>query len=64
VTSATAKSPAFDGNLTLTEVERRHIENVLREVGGKVADAATRLGVPRSTLYQKIKALGIEVSKS
>jgi DNA-binding NtrC family response regulator len=64
VTSATAKSPAFDGNLTLAEVERRHIENVLREVGGKVADAATRLGVPRSTLYQKIKALGIEVSKS
>jgi len=64
VTSATAKSPAFDGNLTLAEVERRHIENVLREVGGKVADAATRLGVPRSTLYQKIKTLGIEVSKT
>ncbi len=58
------RTPAFDGNLTLVEVERRHIETVLREVGGKVADAATRLGVPRSTLYQKIKTLGIEVSKS
>jgi DNA-binding NtrC family response regulator len=62
--SGPARAAAFDGNLTLLEVERRHIETVLREVGGKVADAATRLGVPRSTLYQKIKTLGIEVSKS
>jgi len=61
---AAARTPAFDGNLTLVEVERRHIETVLRDVGGKVADAATRLGVPRSTLYQKIKTLGIEVSKT
>ena len=61
---AAPRTPAFDGNLTLAEVERRHIETVLREVGGKVADAATRLGVPRSTLYQKIKTLGIEVSKT
>ncbi len=64
VAGATRAAAAFDGNLTLLEVERRHIESVLREVGGKVADAATRLGVPRSTLYQKIKTLGIEVSKS
>ena len=55
---------AYDGSLSLLEVERRHIEAVLREVNGRVADAATRLGVPRSTLYQKIKNLGIEVSKS
>ena len=57
-------APEFDGTLPLVEVERRHIAAVLREVNGRVADAATRLGVPRSTLYQKIKALGIEVSKS
>ena len=50
--------------LTLAELERQHIERVLREAGGRVAEAAQRLGVPRSTLYQKIKALGIEVSKS
>jgi transcriptional regulator with PAS, ATPase and Fis domain len=59
-----AAEPGFDGTLPLVEVERRHIAAVLRDVNGKVADAATRLGVPRSTLYQKIKALGIEVSKS
>ena len=62
--TAARSAAALDGNLTLVEVERRHIETVLREVGGKVADAATRLGVPRSTLYQKIKTLGIDVSKS
>ncbi|HEX9394564.1 MAG TPA: sigma-54 dependent transcriptional regulator [Gemmatimonadales bacterium] len=53
-----------DGALTLAELERRHIERVLRDTGGRVADAAARLDIPRSTLYQKIKALGIEVSKS
>jgi DNA-binding NtrC family response regulator len=56
--------PKPDGALTLAELERQHIERVLREVGGRVAEAATRLGIPRSTLYQKIKALRIEVSKS
>jgi len=53
-----------DAALTLAELERRHIERVLRDTGGRVADAAARLDIPRSTLYQKIKALGIEVSKS
>jgi DNA-binding NtrC family response regulator len=65
--AAAASSPAApgaDGALTLADVERRHIERVLREVGGRVAEAATRLGIPRSTLYQKIKVLRIEVSKT
>jgi DNA-binding NtrC family response regulator len=59
-----AADPGSDGALTLAALERRHIERILREVGGRVAEAATRLGIPRSTLYQKIKALQIEVSKS
>ncbi|HIB8625000.1 TPA: sigma-54-dependent transcriptional regulator [Pseudomonas aeruginosa] len=48
-----------DTGLTLQQVERQHIERVLREVGGKVEQAALRLGIPRSTLYQKIKVHGI-----
>jgi DNA-binding NtrC family response regulator len=52
-----------ESGLTLQEVERRHIERVLREEGGRVEPAAQRLGVPRSTLYQKIKNLGIDVSQ-
>ncbi|HLO68457.1 MAG TPA: helix-turn-helix domain-containing protein, partial [Holophaga sp.] len=45
--------------LTLREMERRHIARALREEGGRVEAAARRLGVPRSTLYQKIRALGL-----
>jgi DNA-binding NtrC family response regulator len=41
--------------LTLDEVERRHIERVLRLEDGNVDRAAGRLGVSRSTLYQKLK---------
>ena len=41
--------------MTLDEMERQHIEAVLREEGGRVERAAVRLGIPRSTLYQKIK---------
>jgi DNA-binding NtrC family response regulator len=39
--------------------ERRHIERVLAAENGHVQRAAVRLGIPRSTLYQKIKSLGI-----
>jgi transcriptional regulator of acetoin/glycerol metabolism len=41
--------------LTLEEMERRHVEHVVRIEGGNIDRAATRLGVSRSTLYQKIK---------
>jgi len=55
---------AADSQLTLEELERRHIEQVLRELGGRVAEAAQRLGIPRSTLYQKIKKYAISPSRS
>jgi DNA-binding NtrC family response regulator len=45
--------------LTLEELERLHIERVLRDVEGRVAEASQRLGIPRSTLYQKIKRFGL-----
>jgi DNA-binding NtrC family response regulator len=45
--------------LTLAELERQHIARVLHEEAGKVAQAAVRLGIPRSTLYQKLKVYGI-----
>ena len=54
---------AGDSTLTLEELERRHIGRVLLEEHGHVAQAARRLGVPRSSLYQKIKRLGIALSK-
>jgi len=45
--------------LTLKEMERFHIAQVLKEEGGRVEQAARRLDIPRSTLYQKLKALSI-----
>ena len=46
-------------DLTLDELERQRIIQVLKEEKNNVAQATLRLGIPRSTLYQKIKALGI-----
>ena len=59
-----AGSPAYlDSKLTLIELERQHIERVLTEEKGRVESAARRLGVPRSSLYQKLKRHRIESSK-
>jgi DNA-binding NtrC family response regulator len=49
--------------LTLEQLERRHIERVLNDTQGKVELAASRLGIPRSTLYQRLKAYGMTPSK-
>jgi DNA-binding NtrC family response regulator len=44
---------------TLDEVERQYIELVLSREGGRVERAAKKLGIPRSSLYYKIKQHGI-----
>ena len=51
-----------DTNFTLLEgVERNAITQMLRETGGNKLETAKRLGIGRQTLYNKIKAYGIEV---
>jgi DNA-binding NtrC family response regulator len=54
---------AADTSLTLQEVERRHIESVLAEERGHVERTARRLGIPRSSLYDRLKQLGIQGRK-
>jgi len=44
---------------TLAEIEREYIIRVLRETGGVISAAATRLGVPRTTLNAMMGKLGI-----
>jgi ActR/RegA family two-component response regulator len=39
--------------MTLEEVEKRHIQRVLAAVGGNKSEAARRLGVSRKTLERK-----------
>jgi DNA-binding NtrC family response regulator len=48
---------------TIADNERRHIEQVLREEGGRVDRAAGRLGIVRSALYKKIKKHGIVIPR-
>lgn len=51
------------GDLTLEEMEKRFVEQVLREEGGRVESAARRLGIPRSSLYNKLKRWNVPLSK-
>jgi len=61
--AAEPSAAPYDLDRTLIEVERQHIERVLRAEGGRVEAAARRLGIPRSSLYQKIKRHGIALAK-
>jgi len=48
--------PAQGGGVkSLEEMERDHIQSVLSMVGGRVDVAAEKLGIPRSSLYHKLK---------
>lgn len=51
-------------DMTLQELERTHIQRVLEAENGKVEAGARRLGIPRSSLYQKLKAHAIKVKRS
>jgi DNA-binding NtrC family response regulator len=60
----TAPPVASDSSLTLLELEQRHIQLVLQQENGHVESAARRLGIPRSSLYHKIKQYGLRPSGS
>jgi transcriptional regulator with GAF, ATPase, and Fis domain len=54
--------PATESGETLDAVQRRHIERVLRECGGRIngaGNAANRLGLHPNTLRFRIKKLGV-----
>jgi formate hydrogenlyase transcriptional activator len=56
---------AADEVVTLDEAERRHILNALQKTGGVLAGpggAAALLGLNRSTLWSRMKKLGIQLS--
>jgi DNA-binding NtrC family response regulator len=55
-------TPGHDTSFTLLEgVERNAIIQMLKETGGNKLETAKRLGIGRQTLYNKIKAYGIDV---
>jgi DNA-binding NtrC family response regulator len=58
----TSGEESLDTNFTLLEgVERNAIVQMLKETGGNKLETAKRLGIGRQTLYNKIKAYGIDV---
>jgi len=60
-----SSAPSGSGELvTLKEIERAHIERVLRRTGGNVGEAAQILGMARRTLYDRLKALGLSQEKA
>jgi len=61
-TSTSEGGEDVDSNFTLLEgVERNAIIQMLKETNGNKLETAKRLGIGRQTLYNKIKAYGIEV---
>jgi len=44
---------------TLEQLDRENITRTLHQEGGHVESAAKKLGIARSSLYQKIKQYGI-----
>jgi transcriptional regulator with PAS, ATPase and Fis domain len=57
------ETAADDTHLSLRELEQRHIKRVLHEEQGHVESTARRLGIPRSTLYQKIKQYQMSIPR-
>jgi transcriptional regulator of acetoin/glycerol metabolism len=47
----------------MREIEKNHILNILIEAGGNCSEAARLLGISRMTLYNKIKAYGLNINK-
>ncbi len=60
---AATEQPAEPAPTDLRAAERAHIESILEQTGWKIAGddgAASRLGIPPSTLRSRMKKLGIE----
>jgi DNA-binding NtrC family response regulator len=56
-------APAPGPALSLQDVERLHISQVVQETHGNIKAAADRLGIDRKTLYRKLAEYGIEVQR-
>ncbi len=54
-----AESAETERDNSLERMEREHILRVLGETDGVISAAATRLGIPRTTLNARLKKLGI-----
>ena len=50
--------PSRSNGRSLDEVERAHVEHVVKETGGNLSQAARVLHIDRTTLYNKLRKYG------
>jgi formate hydrogenlyase transcriptional activator len=60
--SGRAEAPAEP--VTLRDAERAHILRTLHKTNGQVAAAAALLGLPRTTLFYKMRRLGVSLDRA
>lgn len=53
-----------DSSLTFKEVQMQHIQRALNAENGNILRAAARLGMTRSSLYNKMRTFGIRVPRN
>jgi len=58
--SMSPSDPDRSSRTSLADVERDHVEAVLREMDGNITRAAAALGIDRRTLQRKLRGYGIE----
>jgi two-component system response regulator HydG len=51
--------PPRQGGKSLEDVERGHIEGVVKETSGNLSQAARILHIDRTTLYNKLRRYGL-----
>jgi two-component system response regulator HydG len=57
---ADTERPLVPAHLTLEEMEKLAIVQALRLTGGNKSEAAERLGIHRTSIYDKMRRYGIE----
>jgi two-component system nitrogen regulation response regulator NtrX len=64
LSTSSLKGRQVDLKTAVDEFERSFILARIKETNGNMAEAARRLGLERSHLYKKLKALGLEIKEA
>lgn len=59
-----AAPPGYSTDMSLEELEKAHIRNVLEKTGGNITHASKVLGISRYTLREKLKKYGLRETES
>jgi two-component system response regulator AtoC len=54
-----AQAPGYSTDMSLEDIEKSHIKNVLEKTNGNITHASKVLGISRYTLREKLKKYGL-----